>query len=413
MKAHTMTKKLVTLLLAVCLLVPSCLVLPASAAVSNDINDILFDYEYYYNKYPDLQRAFGKNASALYNHYLTYGKKEGRCPSSLFDPVYYVNKYSDLKAAFGNDYTKLYQHFVTYGIKEGRQASASFNVTIYKNNYADLRNAFGTSSSDNWKYLQHWRNYGQSENRNAVSAISSSTTSTSTSTSTSSSGTTGWVKTSGGNLYLRSSASTSGKALASMPNGSQVTILQWGSSWSKITYNGTTGYASSTYLTTTKPTDNESAVLNKINSLLATSTYQVGTQYAGPYASEQCKGFAKSIHQQIFGYNIGSTKSKPYNYQISYSSSNTICRGSTTNLSASNLQSIFANGRAGDIIQLRRSHTGSHTMVLLSHNNSGITVVEANLDGRNTISKNTYTWAQLKSANVGLSLYSASAYYVH
>jgi hypothetical protein len=225
--------------------------------------------------------------------------------------------------------------------------------------------------------------------------------------------TTGWVKTSGGNLYLRASASSSGRALASMPNGSQVTILQWGSSWSKITYNGTTGYASSTYLTTTKPTDNESAVLNKINSLLATSTYQVGTQYAGPYASEQCKGFAKSIHQQIFGYNIGSTKSKPYNYQISYSSSNTICRGSTTNLSASNLQSIFANGRAGDIIQVRRSHTGSHTMVLLSHNDSGITVVEANLDGKNTISKNTYTWAQLKSANVGLSLYSASAYYVH
>ena len=42
-----------------------------------------------------------------------------------FDPVYYSNKYADLKKAFGTDADKLLQHWVTYGKKEGRIAIAS------------------------------------------------------------------------------------------------------------------------------------------------------------------------------------------------------------------------------------------------------------------------------------------------
>ena len=37
-----------------------------------------FNAYYYYENYPDLQAAFGKNADALLNHYNTYGKTENR-----------------------------------------------------------------------------------------------------------------------------------------------------------------------------------------------------------------------------------------------------------------------------------------------------------------------------------------------
>lgn len=42
-----------------------------------------------------------------------------------FDPVYYSNAYADLKKAFGTDAAKLLEHWVVYGKKEGRIAIAS------------------------------------------------------------------------------------------------------------------------------------------------------------------------------------------------------------------------------------------------------------------------------------------------
>ena len=49
-------------------------VLPVSAAESLET----FDYETYADTYPDLKAAFGYDATALYNHYMSYGKAEGR-----------------------------------------------------------------------------------------------------------------------------------------------------------------------------------------------------------------------------------------------------------------------------------------------------------------------------------------------
>ena len=38
----------------------------------------VFDAEYYANTYPDVKAAFGNDEKALYNHYIKYGKAEGR-----------------------------------------------------------------------------------------------------------------------------------------------------------------------------------------------------------------------------------------------------------------------------------------------------------------------------------------------
>ena len=85
--------------------------------------------------------------------------------SVVFEPNYYINKYSDLKNAFGTDITKLFNHFCTYGMKEGRQAIESFNVQAYKNRYLDLQNAFG---NDLPTYYQHYIVCGKNEGRIAI-----------------------------------------------------------------------------------------------------------------------------------------------------------------------------------------------------------------------------------------------------
>lgn len=164
----------------------------------------------------------------------------------------------------------------------------------------------------------------------------------------------------------------------------------------------------------------QSQITQRLNAMISGAyggnTYKSGTRYTGAYSSEQCKGFAKKVHMVLFGYNIGSTKAKPYNYQISINSRNTKLVGSLTSLSQksdSSVRSLFASARPGDFIQLRRSHGGSHSMIFLSSNSSGVTVYECNVDGRNGIRTATYSWKQFRSSNAAVSVYTANAYYLH
>jgi len=209
-------RKFVATLLAVVSLLS---IFPASA-LSNNIDDILFDPVYYAAHNPDVVNALGNSESALRGHYDRYGKAEGRAPSALFDPKVYSSLYPDIKAAFGSNWTAVYNHFKNHGIAEGRQGSATFSVEAYKSNYADLRNAFGTSSSRNYLYLKHWREYGQREGRVAVGKVTISSAPVSTTTHIM------YVKTSrpGSNLNVRSKPSTSSSVVTTLSYGTKVTV---------------------------------------------------------------------------------------------------------------------------------------------------------------------------------------------
>ena len=164
----------------------------------------------------------------------------------------------------------------------------------------------------------------------------------------------------------------------------------------------------------------ESAILARLNAMMdgsyGSGAYKVNTTYTGAYASEQCKGFAKKVHMILFGYNIGSTKSKPNNYQISISSSKTRLVGSLTSLSSRSdaaLRDLLTQARPGDFLQVRRSHGGSHSMIVLSTSSNAITVYECNVDGRNGIRTATYSWSSFRSSNAAVSLYTAKNYSLH
>ncbi len=83
------------------------------------------------------------------------------------------------------------------------------------------------------------------------------------SSSTSSKSYTGYVNTSSSPLVLRKSASTSSSALANMPKGSSLTVLDnktKTNGFYHVTYNGKTGYASASYIIFSKPSTSTSLV---------------------------------------------------------------------------------------------------------------------------------------------------------
>ncbi len=106
---------------------------PSTSAASVLVWTTGLDPAYYGNKYADLKNAFGTDARKLMDHWITYGRFEGRSPkngvnddgfvharSVNLETMFYANKYPDLKNAFAYDAEKLYQHWMNNGRAEGR-----------------------------------------------------------------------------------------------------------------------------------------------------------------------------------------------------------------------------------------------------------------------------------------------------
>lgn len=164
-------------------------------------------------------------------------------------------------------------------------------------------------------------------------------------------------------------------------------------------------------------TKEEQAVQNRLDSIAngtltynASTVMKVGSKFTGYRAGEQCKGYAKNVFYLCFGITPGSTqpRNNGVNYLL-YETKGMTRLGSVTTKSESDLANLFAKARPGDFVQIRRSGGGSHSAIVYSVTSTGVTFLEANLDWDNTVSKNTYTWADLKK-NAAMSVYTASNY---
>lgn len=74
------SKKIVSMIGAVVAASMALSSLPVCAAVTTMPDGSQFDASYYAATYPDVVAAFGTDANALYQHYKTFGIKEGRLP---------------------------------------------------------------------------------------------------------------------------------------------------------------------------------------------------------------------------------------------------------------------------------------------------------------------------------------------
>ncbi len=144
---------------------------PAKETVPAEFKEWVFDADYYADKNPDVEKAFGRDRTKLFNHFVECGIKEGRAGSALFDVKYYVNSSADLKSTFGTDYKRAFQHFIDCGHKEGsRKYSATlealkpyiYDNQFYYEKYADLYKAFG---KDYGKLFAHFMMNGIKEGR--------------------------------------------------------------------------------------------------------------------------------------------------------------------------------------------------------------------------------------------------------
>lgn len=117
---------------------------------------------------------------------------------------------------------------------------------------------------------------------------------------------TGYVKTSGSNLNLRSGASTSYKVLVSMPNGSALTVLDnktQTNGFYHVKYNGYTGYASASYITFTKPqTQNKLVSDSAISS--AAKTYGISTSSNAYKALQSINNYYSKLSGNKNGVNV-------------------------------------------------------------------------------------------------------------
>ena len=95
----------------------------------------VFDPVYYADSYADLKMLYGYDGGALWKHYSTCGRAEGRrcsdgtpavghvsvmADGTLFDASYYLSTYPDLATAIGTDANALWVHYSHFGRAEGR-----------------------------------------------------------------------------------------------------------------------------------------------------------------------------------------------------------------------------------------------------------------------------------------------------
>ena len=214
-------------------------------------------------------------------------------------------------------------------------------------------------------------------------------------------------------LVLRQGPGTGYKKLVTMPYGDALSVTSIENGWAQATYGSYSGYCSTTYISTTRPNMD---IKNRLDQIINGSlTYdkktvmQVGRTFTGTRSSEQCKGYAKNVFYLLFKVTVSSTQSKPGNHLLNTASGYKLV-SSETSLTASKASSLFSSARPGDFVQMRRSHGGSHSAIVYSKTSSGVTFLEANLDGKNTIYLKTYTWADLADKNAKMAIYTATDY---
>ena len=123
---------------------------------------MVFNAEYYYNENPDLQETIGMDPEALFEHFVTFGAKEGRSGNEEFNLKAYVFNNPDLVLLYKKNWSDYCKHYVTVGKNEGRLASRQESqgtiigtwTTTYDEKLVRTTNVKLASSRINGKILQ-------------------------------------------------------------------------------------------------------------------------------------------------------------------------------------------------------------------------------------------------------------------
>lgn len=140
-------KTILSMILAAALLISVPI---QTAAAENQTGSIdyssVFDANYYYQTYPDLQLNIGNNPEALFNHFITTGMKEGRNGNAAFQVKAYMYYNPDLMAVYGNnDLSSYYTHYINCGKAENRKALFDKEDTFPENTLGKFSTFYNTA----------------------------------------------------------------------------------------------------------------------------------------------------------------------------------------------------------------------------------------------------------------------------
>ena len=131
-------------------------------------------------------------------------------------------------------------------------------------------------------------------------------------------------------LNVRKGAGTSYSVITTLNHGTKVTVKSTNNGWSKITSGSVTGYVSSTYLTSTKPSSGGSSDSNTSTSTSASKVISYAKKLLGkPYvwgaqgpSGFDCSGFTYYVFKNAAGITLPRTSSLQSHYGTYVSRSN-------------------------------------------------------------------------------------------
>ena len=180
----------------------------------------------------------------------------------------------------------------------------------------------------------------------------------SNSTSTSNSETTQtkkYVNTTAG-LNVRTGPSTSYAKIATLSYGQSVNVLSTSNGWSKINYNGSTGYVSSQYLQSTKPSSSSSSETSQtVKYVNTTSGLNMRTGPATSYAKITTIAYGQSVN--VLSTSNGWSKIN-YSGSTGYVSSQYLQSKKPSSSSSSNSGSTSVSSSASSVIAYAKTLLG-------------------------------------------------------
>ena len=197
-------------------------------------------------------------------------------------------------------------------------------------------------------------------------------------TDNSTTGTTKYVSASVG-LNVRSGAGTSYSKLGKLEYKEKVTVLSTSNGWSKINYNGKTGYVDISYLQNTVPgsngnnaNNNNNTVSTKANEVIAYAKTLLGKPYVwgaqGPNSFD-CSGFTYYVFKNKAGIVLPRTSSAQSKYGTYVSKSN---------LKAGDLVFFDTNGANDGNVSHVGMYIGNGQMIHASYGQKKIVIANFN-----------------------------------
>ena len=123
---------------------------------------VFFDTDYYLAQNPDVAQTVAAGTTSAIEHFINIGQAEGRNPIFEFFTDFYLETYPDVATVVASNLLTPYQHFIQAGLFEDREPGWGFNRSFYLENNPDVATRVNAGQMSS---IQHYLTMGKAEGR--------------------------------------------------------------------------------------------------------------------------------------------------------------------------------------------------------------------------------------------------------